>query len=122
MGMITIITMMTAPTMIPSVEPASLCGLAVASTVPVCRTGVAVASCGVADMRLSARLVNKIAIPNKAQNVIGTVRIFDLILALLDFKYIIQYQYFTKVEKIPENRGADVRPLYFHEVLNIQGE
>lgn len=91
MGMITTKTMRTAPTMIPSVEPASLCVLAVASIVPVCGTGVAVASCSVAVVRLSARLVNKIAIPNKAQKMTGTVRIFIFILALLIFKYIILY-------------------------------
>ena len=66
--MITIKTITTAINMIPSVEPASSTASAAATIVSVCRVGVAVASWAIGEGRLSARLVNAMAIPSKTQN------------------------------------------------------
>lgn len=91
MGMITIRTITTAMSMIQFVEPASFRASSVATTVSACMAGVAVDSCSIPDVRLSARLVNKIAIPSMIQKETRIVCIFIFIVAWMIFKYIIPY-------------------------------
>ena len=66
--MITIMTITTAINMIPSVEPTSSTASAAASMESAITVGVAVASWAVGEGRLSARLVNAMAIPSIIQN------------------------------------------------------
>ena len=87
--MITIRTITTAISMIQSVEPVSSRAPAVVTVRSVCMAGVAVDSCTIPDVRLSAKLVNMIAAPSMTQKEMRMVWMFDFIVALMILKYII---------------------------------